>query len=409
MQLGPIRRAAAIATLVLVTTANQAPAQENQAPAQETPAEFPVYDYPGLTFTPGITIGSVWDSNVALAAPLGSAAADNLFLIQPFGQLELMSTRTQLVAGYRGYVRRYLDVEQLNGYDQRGFLSLRRLLTRRHTLSVRNEYADVPTTDEVELNGLPFSRAGSRSNRLAVSVNSRLSKYTDLNVRYENTWVKFDRLAQVPEVLLSDGSINGLEASVRRRLSERLSLGVEYGIRRASLEEGQRTVWFNDVGGVIGYAVGPHTRATVSGGYSFLQDASLDRDRQGPYLRAGITHTLDRVMFGASFEKSFVPSFGFGGTTASQELGGYVRMPLNRNRLYVQSSAFWRRTDPLLLEELHLDTVQARNTFGYGVARWVRLEAFHVFTRQDSRVTGGEINRQRAGLQVVVSQPMRMQ
>jgi hypothetical protein len=45
---------------------------------------------------------------------------------------------------------------------------------------------------------------------------------------------------------------------------------------------------------------------------------------------------------------------------------------------------------------------------GYALVRWLRLEAFHVFTRQDSIVTGGEINRQRAGLQLVVSQPMRI-
>ena len=51
----------------------------------------------------------------------------------------------------------------------------------------------MPTTDEVELNGLPFSRTGSKSNRLAAGSTTRLTKYTDLNVRYENTWVKFDR------------------------------------------------------------------------------------------------------------------------------------------------------------------------------------------------------------------------
>ena len=49
-----------------------------------------------------------------------------------------------------------------------------------------------------------------------------------------------------------------------------------------------------------------------------------------------------------------------------------------------------------------------RSTVGYSAARWLRLEGFHAFTRQDSQVTGGEINRQRIGAQVVVSQPMRI-
>ena len=38
----------------------------------------------------------------------------------------------------------------------------------------------------------------------------------------------------------------------------------------------------------------------------------------------------------AAFERMFVPSFGFGGTNQSQEVRGYVRMPLSRNRIYIQ-------------------------------------------------------------------------
>jgi hypothetical protein len=84
-------------------------------------------------------------------------------------------------------------------------------------------------------------------------------------------------------------------------------------------------------------------------------------------------------------------------------------MPLSKNRLYVQGSAAWRRSDPFVVNELQLDTIWIRSTLGYSAARWLRIEGFHAFTRQDSQVTGGEINRQRAGVQVVISQPMRIQ
>jgi len=373
--------------------------------AQERPAEFQTYMRPGLTFTPGISMAGEWDSNVAVAAPLGRAAADRLFIFEPFGQLELMSPRTQLVAGYKGFMRRYVEAEALNGYDQRGYLSLRRLATRRLTIFANNEYADVPTTDELELNGLPFARIGSKSNRFAGGVEARLAKYTDLHVRYENTWVKFDR----PETFLSDGWINSLRTDLRRRLSERLSVGAEYGVRKADVEEGLRTIWFQDFGGLVSYALGPQTSLVVSGGYSLLNDNRIDGDRRGPYVRGEIAHSLERATIGGSFEKSFVPTFGFGGSSENQELQGYIHMPLNRNRLYIQTSAVWRRSNPLLVEqEVELDTLQTNNTLGYAVARWLRLEAFHLFTRQDSRIAGGEINRQRAGLQLVVSQPMRI-
>ena len=396
MHLAHIRRAALAAALCVITASAVA--------AQERSAEFPTYLQPGFTFTPGISIAGVWDSNVALAAPSGRAAGDQMFLFEPFGQLELVSPRTELVAGYKGYVRRYMDVDALNSYDQRSYFSLRRLATRRVTVFLNNEFADVPTTDEVELNGLPFTRTGSKSNRLAAGVETRLTKFTDLNVRYENTWVKFDR--EAPS--LSDGWINSVETDVRRRLNERLAVGAEYGIRKADLDQGQRTLWFHDVGGLVTFDVGPHTQLSAAGGYSFLNDTLLERAPSGPYMRGELKHALDRATLGVSVEKSLVPSFGFGGSSDSEEVRGYVQMPLSRNRLYIQSDALWRRSSPLEIEELELDTIQVSNTLGYSVVRWLRLEAFHIFTRQDSRITGGEINRQRAGLQLVVSQPMRI-
>jgi hypothetical protein len=58
---------------------------------------------------------------------------------------------------------------------------------------------------------------------------------------------------------------------------------------------------------------------------------------------------------------------------------------------------------------LPLDTTMIRSTLGYSAMRYLRIEAFHAFTRQDSRVAGGQVNRNRVGAQIVVSQPMRIQ
>jgi hypothetical protein len=40
--------------------------------------------------------------------------------------------------------------------------------------------------------------------------------------------------------------------------------------------------------------------------------------------------------------------------------------------------------------------------------RWLRIEAYHAYSRQDSIVTGGEVTRHRIGTQLVISQPMRI-
>jgi hypothetical protein len=378
------------------------------AGAQDRSPEMQSFRTPGWSFTPGITFGTVYDSNVALAsapANTGRTQSDRLFEAEPFGRLEYFSPRTEFSTGYQGYLRRYMEFDQLNGFDNQAYASVRRLVTRRLTFFARDSYADVPTTDDVELNGVPFRRIGSRMNAGTAGIEARLTKYTDLSVRYENTWIQFDR----PELFLTDGWVNGGHVELSRRLTERLSIGGEYGMRFADLNEGTHQVWFQDVGGTLHYHVGSATTLSLASGASHLNDRLVLVTRTGPYVRAGITHEVERATVGASFERMYVPSFSFGGSTQSQELRGFVRMPLDKNRLYVQGSAAWRRNDPFIANELQLDTIWIRSTLGYSASRWLRIEGFHAFTRQDSIVTGGEINRHRVGVQAVVSQPMRIQ
>ena len=376
--------------------------------AQGPGTEMQSWRTPGWSFTPGITIGSVFDSNIALAsapAETRTTQGDQLFEVTPFGSLEYFSPRPEFSSGYRGYLRRYQDFDQLNGFDQQVHGSVRRLLTRRLTFFAHDNYADVPTTDDVELNGVPFRRIGSKMNSGQAGIEARLTKYTDLSVRYENTWIQFDR----PELFLTDGWVNGVHGELSRRLTDRLSLGGEYGMQFANLNEGTHQVVFQDAGGTLHYHFASNTTLSLSGGVSHLNDHLVLITRTGPYVRAGITHDVERVTVGASFERTYVPSFSFGGSTQSQEFRGFVRMPLNKNRLYVQESASWRRNDPFIANELRLDTIVIRSTLGYSATRWMRVEGFHAFTRQDSIVTGGEINRNRIGAQVVISQPVRIQ
>jgi hypothetical protein len=208
-----------------------APAAAQQDMTAEVPSRTP-----GWSVTPGVTFGTIFDSNVALAsAPADTqrTQSDRMMLAEPFGQLEFFSRRTEFSSGYQGYLRRYAEVTQLNGFDQRGYVSLRHLATRRLTFFFHETYAKVPTTDEVELNGVPFSRVGSRMNSIAGGVEARLSRYTDLSVRYENTWVNFDR----QESFLTGGFVNGGRVELSRRLDDRLSVGAEYGLRLADLNE----------------------------------------------------------------------------------------------------------------------------------------------------------------------------
>ena len=378
------------------------------AEAQDTPVEFDAWVIPGWSFTPSIGIAGLWDSNVAIAANQAegrSTESDRLFLVHPQGQIEFRSPRTEFVGGYRGYLRRYTTANALNGYDQRGYLSFRHMTSRRLTVHARNEFDDVPTTDEIQLNGIPYARFGAQTNRFAAGADYRLTRRGSLGVRYETTWVDFDNESN----LYRGGVMNAVRTGYTFAVTSRTSVGGEYRIRHSNLNNAARILWFHDAGGLLEHALTRHLNLTLSAGYSQVRDPGLSGNRGGLYFRSDLARQTDRALYGVAFERTYAPSFGFGGSSSAQELRGYVYMPFRSNRLYLNGSAMWRRTNPLEREELALDSFIIDATAGYGVARWLRLEAFHRFSRQDSRITGGEINRHRLGLQVVISQPMRMQ
>lgn len=376
------------------------------AAGQEQSTEFPSWRIPGWSFTPGIVFGALYDTNVAIASPdvERKTASDKLFRVEPFGQLEFFSPRTTFNAGYRGSLRRYFELSDLDGVDHRAFLSLRERVSRRVTFFANNNYSQVPTTDLLELNGVPFQRSGARHNALMAGVEGRLSRRVDLGLRYENTWVDFVR----KDTILTGGVVNGVQADLTYRFSDRASAGAEYGVRWADMNQGTKQTLFQDVGGVVRYLTGERTTFDLGAGVAHLIDRARDLTRTGPYVKAGLTHRAERATLGAEYRRSYVPSLAFGGTNQSQEARGYVQMPLDRNRLYLQESASWRRTDPFVDTELSLDSIVLQSTLGYAVQSWFRIEGYHAFTTQDNRVAAGKISRHIAGVQFVVSEPMRI-
>jgi len=86
-----------------------------------------------------------------------------------------------------------------------------------------------------------------------------------------------------------------------------------------------------------------------------------------------------------------------------------VHMPFSRNRFYVEADGSWRRSNPFFDVEVRNDTIVSHTRIGYSTRRWLRTEAYYAFSRQDSIIPGAPIQRHRIGMQLVVSQPMRIQ
>lgn len=375
--------------------------------SQDLPSEFQSWQLPGWSFTPGATFGMLFDSNVAVAPPdvNKKTASDKLFTVQPFGQLEYLSPRTSFSTAYRGLVRRYVELSALDDTEQRGSLSLRERLTRRVTLFATDDFAEAATTDQLQLNGVPFQRTGGRYNTFAGGVESRLTRTMDLAVRFDSTWVNFDRKVNVA---LIGGVVNGLDTELSRRLTDRVSLGAQYDVRFANLDAGTRNLTFNEAGGTFHYRVTGTTSFDAAGGVAYLLDRTTDVTRTGPYVTVGLMHRAARATLGATYRRSYVPSLVFGGTNQSQEATGYVQMPFSRSRWYVQESVAWRRTDPFIATEIPLSSIWVNNLLGYAIARWFRIEGYYQFTSQDNRLVEGQVSRHLAGIQFVVAQPVRI-
>jgi hypothetical protein len=376
------------------------------AAAQEKSSEATLWRIPGWTFTPGVIIGALYDTNVAIASPDENkkTASDRLFTMAPFGDLSYLSARTTFSTGYQGTLQRYLDFSSLDGTDHRGYLSLRQRVTRRVTVFANNNYAQSPTTDRLDINGLPFLRTGARYNSLAGGVESRLTRSADAIVRYEMTWVDFVR----KDTNLTGGTVHGIHSELTRRFSERASGGAEYGIRLADLNESTTHLVFQEAGGVVRYRTGESTTVEGSAGLAYLVDRTANMTKSGPYAKFGVTRKGERATFGLAYSRSYVPSLAFGGTNQSQETRGYLHMPFNRNRFYLQESAAWRRTNPFVSTELPLDSLFINTAVGYAVQKWLRVEGYHQFTTQDNNVPGGQISRHVGGLRLVVAEPMRI-
>ena len=163
--------------------------------AQDQPTEFQSWRIPGWTFTPGMTVGALYDTNVTLSSPDVNKQTpnDKLFQVEPFGQLAYLSPRTNFSGGYQGALRRYFDLGSLDGTDHRAYVTLRERISRRVTLFTNDNYSQVPTTDQLDLGGIPYRRTGARYNSLDGGVEARATRSTDVVVRYDMSWLDFVR------------------------------------------------------------------------------------------------------------------------------------------------------------------------------------------------------------------------
>jgi hypothetical protein len=375
-------------------------AQSPGAPTQPTA--------PGWVFTPGIAVAQSWDNNVLLATEGSGSQGDFLTAVSPRAALGFRDRLSTFQLDYRGSYQLYQDLSALNAFDQRLNLQYRRRLSRTVSFIATNSLSKSPSTDDVDIPDVVFRRQGVLMNDLRAGLEARLSARTTASGDYTFQWLKFDDTGfpSPVEELQRGGHAHGAVAQIDHVLDPRLTVGGEYEMRHAIVDQAREF----DVQNALATADWRiDQRLTLSGGagYSWLATSADGGTRSAPAFRVSLSRSGARLAWHVGYRRSFLPSFGFGGTFENQELEAGLYGPITR-RLDWSVSTSVREADPLTSSELGLRSVRARSSVSYLATRWMRVEGFFVTAFQDSRRPGGQVNRSRAGIQVVASTRTRI-
>ncbi len=390
---------------------DQPPAVPPPAPAAPV-QPFPFYEPKsgaGWTFTPSLGFSGTYDDNVTLFGQGSNTATDYETGINPAAEMTYASPRAVIGGLYNGSFLLYRQLSELNSFDQRGWMQASYRVTRQVTLYAHSGLAVAPTTDAVMLSGVPFLRIGSRLFQVDGGGSVVVGPHTTLTAGYVFDRVTFDNSSPY-SALLQGGYDQGVTASLTHQVNARIAIGGTYDGRRAYVANDTQEFNIQNAAGTVSVVLSPDLRIRGALGVARLTDnVGFAPPRTGPSWQLGFTRSGLHATVDAAYMRSYVPSFGIGGTVQNEEFDASLHMPLARNRLFWEGSLSYRSNASLVDNSPSLKSVWIVSTVGYAVQRWVRIEGFYARSQQDSQLAGGRIDRNQIGFQIVTSKPLRIQ
>jgi hypothetical protein len=393
-----------LALTALLLTLGAAVAQAQPAPWQ------PERLTPGWTFTPALGFGGLWDSNSTLRVTGDPLISQWVGIVNPRGELDFNGRRTRFTAGYSGALEAYQELAELTRYDQRGRLIVRYQSTPRLQFSVTSGLSVSPTTERIDLAGLPFENVGTTQFTTRAGADYSISQRTTLATEYDFQLVDFDPTDTFSETVLSGGHGHGGTATLRHAVTSRVETGGAYTYRIAFTGLDRQRVNIHDAMAIVRVRLAENTALNGGAGVARLDLSETGETRTGPSLRASLTHGLQRARLELAYDRSYIPSWSFGGTTSNEQVRGSVYVPLMSGRLSVAADLAYRHNEPLLSQPnpLVLDSWSIGGNLGYALARWIRVEGFYSASFQNSSARG-EVDRTRIGVQFITFKPVRIE
>jgi hypothetical protein len=397
-------RLSAVAVLVLAA-APAVSAQDVRSGSGAAPSTSQV-PAGGWNVTPSLLYSGSWDDNVLLKGRGDDTRGDFLNVLNPRGDAQFNGRHTQFSGNYDGAFLVYRDLNSLNSYDQHAFAAASRQLSKHIKLFVNDTLAFTPTTELSLLVGVPYLRTGSRVNDLRTGIEAELTKRTSIIGSYHFEWVRFDEVPEFATSLLGGHSHGGF-VFLRHKLSDFTALTVDYD-RQLSTVGGPDTFDVQNAAAGFEHRLTEALRIYAAAGISQVAESVFGPAATSPRYHAGLSERLRRAgSLDVTYDRSFAPSFGFGGTVESNDISVRLHMPLSR-RIYTQSALSWRTSTYIQFGDANVRSRWFEASIGYLPQPWMRIEGFYGSAYQTTTLPGGTIDRNRLGVQVVTAKPVRI-
>ncbi len=360
----------------------------------------------GWTLTPSLVTSRTYDDNVLLRGPGDPLLHDYVNVMNPRGDLAYRGKRTEFTAQYDGAFVLYSDLTTLNSYAQNGGVSAKHKLSKRNSFFFTGNATAAPTTELLQLNGIPYVRAGVFADDVRAGIETLVSKRATITVDGHFTQARFDA-SGTDAALLQGGNAIGGDFSYRYRLSERTTLTADADALHATIGTAEQVFDIQHAVAGIDRQLTEGIHVFGAGGFSRLGVTAFGPPRTGPSWKLGYVERIRTTVIDVTYDRSYVPSFGFGGTTQNGSLTARIHLPITR-RIYTQDLVSVQQQDPIVIAVPQLRSYWLQAAVGYAARPWVRIEAYFTGTRQTAGVPDALLQHNQVGVQIVASKPMRI-
>ncbi|HXI30773.1 MAG TPA: hypothetical protein VNG89_20180 [Vicinamibacterales bacterium] len=365
----------------------------------------------GWTLTPTFGVSETYDNNISLFGINTAEEQNNDYVASYFPELDVhfSGKHTTFSSGYAGNFLDYRTYTELNRWDQRARVDIRRQESASLKWFARANVTQVPSTDLVDLGGIPYRRTGARTASGRVGVEYALSARDAISQTGDYQDIEFER--EPLTLALRGGDVFESLTAWRHKVSSRLAVGTDYSFRRALVVGDTDVFYLHSTQGAFDYELSPLWTMSGAGGMVYMQSTPTIPSHAGPAYRISLQRHREGRAFHVGYERSYIPSFGFGGTVQNQSASVGYHTPLFGSRhFYLDATGVFRDDEPLTsIDQLPLRSLRTYATFGWQPSPYVRIEGFYVRVQQTSLRFNGQIYRDRVGFQIVTSKPVRIE